>query len=267
MTAFMTAAALTDALAVAVQAARRAGEIHLRHYGKVRDIRAKSTFSDLVTEVDGLAEQAIRQVIGQHYPDHAVLGEEEGQRGAGRYRWVVDPLDGTVNYAHGYPVFCASVALEEEGQAVVGAVFDATRNELFTAVRGQGAFLNGEAIQVSRVAHLTTPALVTTGFPYDLSGERNLAHVARLLRLGVAVRRPGAAALDLCNVACGRMDAYWELGVKRWDVAAGALLVLEAGGQVSDAAGQPGPHGEMIVASNALLHAELLDILRGPGGH
>lgn len=252
-----------EALEVAGQAARVAGEIHLRHFGQVHDIRTKSSAADLVTEVDGAAEEAIRAVIAAAYPSHAVLGEEGGELGAGQYRWVVDPLDGTVNYAHGYPVFCASVALEERGEAVVAAVFDPTRQELFTAIRSGGAFLNGQAIGVSGTPTLTTPALIATGFPYDLTGERNLAHVARLLRMGVPVRRPGAAALDLCNVACGRMDAYWEIGVKRWDVAAGALIVQEAGGHVSDACGEPTPHGEMIVASNAHLHVELLDILKG----
>jgi myo-inositol-1(or 4)-monophosphatase len=170
-----------------------------------------------------------------------------------------------VNYAHGYPVFCASVALEWRGEAIAGAVFDPTRNELFTATLGGGAFLNGQPLAVSATPTLTTPALVATGFPYDNSGERNLALVARLLRLGVPVRRPGAAALDLCNVACGRMDAYWEIGVKRWDVAAGSLILQEAGGQISDAAGLPTPHGEMIVATNRLLHAELLELVQEGG--
>lgn len=260
-------------LAVAVAAARAAGAVHLAHLGTAQVIQTKTTYADLVTEVDGEAERVIRAVIADTYPDHAVLGEEEGL-GDGEtesalhesdFRWVVDPLDGTVNYAHSYPVFCASVALEWRGEAIAGAVFDPTRNELFTATLGGGAFLNGQPLAVSATPTLTTPALVATGFPYDNSGERNLALVARLLRLGVPVRRPGAAALDLCNVACGRMDAYWEIGVKRWDVAAGSLILQEAGGQVSDAAGTPTPHGEMIVATNGLLHAELLALVQEGG--
>lgn len=254
---------LTDGLEVAVQAARQAGAIHLEHLGRVKQVTSKSTYSDLVTEVDGKAEQAIRAVIAATYPTHAVLGEEGGQEGTGEYRWVVDPLDGTVNYAHGFPVFCASIALEYRQESIVAAVYDPTRDELFTATKGGGAFLNGSSIRVSSTPTLTTPALVSTGFPYDLSGERNLAHVVKLLRMSVPVRRPGAAALDLCNVACGRMDAYWEIGVKRWDVAAGALIVQEAGGTVTDAHGTPTPHGEMIVTSNGHLHAELLGILKG----
>ncbi|RJF68987.1 inositol monophosphatase [Deinococcus cavernae] len=263
MTFSLTDGLPDQALQVAVQAARRAGAIHLEHLGRVHQVTSKSTHSDLVTEVDGLAERAIREVIAAAFPSHAVLGEEGGQHGTGDYRWVVDPLDGTVNYAHGFPVFCASVALEFREESMVAAVFDPTRDELFTATRGGGAFLNGQPIRVSGTPRLTTPALVSTGFPYDLTGERNLAHVVNLLRLGVPVRRPGAAALDLCNVACGRMDAYWELGVKRWDVAAGALIVQEAGGHVTDAHGTPTLHGEMIVASNTQLHAHLLDILNG----
>ena len=254
---------LSGGLEVAVQAARRAGVIHLEHLGRVKTVTSKSTYSDLVTEVDGKSEQAIRQVIAAAYPSHAVLGEEGGQEGSSDYRWVVDPLDGTVNYAHGFPVFCASIALEYQQESIVAAVYDPTRDELFTATRGGGAFLNGQPMQVSSTPTLTTPALISTGFPYDLTGERNLAHVVKLLRMGVPVRRPGAAALDLCNVACGRMDAYWEIGVQRWDVAAGALIVQEAGGSSTDAHGTPTPHGEMIVSSNGHLHAELLDILNG----
>ncbi|MDB5045945.1 MAG: histidinol phosphate phosphatase, partial [Deinococcus sp.] len=182
-------------------AARAAGAVHLAHLGTARVVHTKTTYADLVTEVDGEAERVIRAVIADTYPGHAVLGEEEGL-GTGNmdsdFRWVVDPLDGTVNYAHGYPVFCASIALEWRGDAIAGAVFDPTRNELFTATLGGGAYLNGQAVAVSATPTLTTPALVATGFPYDNSGERNLALVARLLRLGVPVRRPGAAALDLC---------------------------------------------------------------------
>lgn len=263
----MTELDLPLALGVAVRAARQAGEVHLAHLGQTHEVRAKSSFADLVTEVDGEAERVIREVIAGTFPEHAVLGEEEGYGPGTAHaegRWVVDPLDGTVNYAHGYPVFCSSVALEWRGRAVVGAVYDATRDELFTATLGGGAFLNGRPLGVSGTPALRTPALVATGFPYDTSGERNLALLARLLRLGVPVRRPGAAALDLCNVACGRMDAFWELGLKPWDVAAGALIVREAGGVVTDGAGLSDLEAELLVASNGHLHAELLAVLH-PG--
>ncbi|WP_216317734.1 inositol monophosphatase family protein [Deinococcus aestuarii] len=256
---------LAAALTVAVEAARTAGAIHRAHAGKALTIRSKSTYSDLVTEVDALSEAAIREVIARTYPDHAVLGEEEGLGGGGgdvSHRWVVDPLDGTVNYAHGFPFSCVSVGLEERGERVVGVVFDPNRDELFTATRGGGAFLNGSPIRVSETPTLTTPALVSTGFPYDTGGENNLNLVARLLRLGVPVRRPGAAALDLCSVACGRVDAYWEFGLKPWDSAAGSLIVEEAGGTVTGRDGVPSPYAPMIVATNGRVHAELLALLR-----
>ncbi|MEF2277666.1 inositol monophosphatase family protein [Deinococcus sp. YIM 134068] len=259
---------LAPALSVAVEAARAAGAIHLAYAGKALNIRSKTTYSDLVTEVDALSEAAIREIIARAYPDHAVLGEEEGLAGLedASHRWVVDPLDGTVNYAHGFPVSCVSVGLEERGERVVGVVYDPNRDELFTATRGCGAFLNGQPIRVSETPGLTTPALVSTGFPYDASGGGNLTLVARLLRLGVPVRRPGAAALDLCNVACGRMDAYWEFGLKPWDSAAGSLIVEEAGGSVTDRAGAATPYAPMIVATNGHLHAELLALLREEEG-
>ncbi|MFC4452521.1 inositol monophosphatase family protein [Deinococcus sonorensis] len=261
----MSAPLLTDLLAVAVQAAREAGRIHQQYAGRAFEVRSKTTFSDLVTEVDALAEAAIREVVAARYPDHAVLGEEEGQQGDGEYRWVVDPLDGTVNYAHGFPVYCASVAVEHHGQRLAGAVYDPTRDELFTATLGGGAHLNGAAIHVSATASLRAPALISTGFPYDATERRFMGPLERLLAGGVPLRRPGAAALDLCYVACGRLDGYWEIGLKPWDSAAGALIVTEAGGLVSDVHGHPGPHGEMLVAANERLHHELLAVLRGDG--
>ena len=256
---------LSGFLQVAVEAAREAGRIHQEYAGRVHTIRTKASFSDLVTEVDGLAEAAIRRIITERYSDHAVLGEEGGVHGPldAEYRWVVDPLDGTVNYAHGFPVYCASVALERGGEGLVGAVYDPTRDELFIASRSGGAFLNGSAIRVSQTPALQSPALIGTGFPYDPGDSRNLGPLGRLLALGIPLRRPGAAALDLCSVACGRLDGYWEIGLKPWDSAAGTLIIAEAGGQVTGADGQPGDRGEMIVASNGLLHAEFLAVLTG----
>lgn len=256
--------ALPAYLDVAAQAARAAGAIQLARAELAHDEKSKTTFSDLVTEVDALCEAEIRRLISAAYPDHAVLGEEEGQAGEGDFLWVVDPLDGTVNYARGYPVYCASVALEVRGLRVVGAVYDPTRRELFTAMRGGGAFLNGARIRPSRTPSLRSPALISTGFPYNVASDRsNLGHLEKLLSLGVPVRRPGAAALDLCNVAAGRMDGYWEVGLKRWDAAAGSLIVEEAGGLISDLDGQPTPYGRGIVAANPLLHPELLAVLSG----
>ena len=263
---------LADAPALAVQAARAAGALQQEYVGRAHTIRSKSSFSDLVTEVDGLCEEAIRTLLLGRYPQHAMLGEEEGQQGqqGAEYRWVVDPLDGTVNYAHGFPFYCVSIALERveaRGQEdagaerLLGVVYDPIRDELFTAVRGGGAQLNGQPIRVSGTPTLTTPALLSTGFPYDPGDVRNLALLGRLLGMGVPVRRPGAAALDLCYVACGRLDGYWELGLKPWDSAAGALIIQEAGGTVTDAQGLERPDGPVIVSSNGQLHAELLAVL------
>jgi myo-inositol-1(or 4)-monophosphatase len=258
----LPSADLSAFLNLAIRATRAAGTIQLAHAERPHQISSKSNFSDLVTEVDALCEAEIRRIIAESYPAHAVLGEEEGQHGESDYLWVVDPLDGTVNYAHGYPVYCASVALEYRGERTVGAVYDPTRRELFTATLGGGAFLNGERIRVSATPSLRTPALISTGFPYNVQEDsRNLGYLRKLLSLGVPVRRPGAAALDLCNVACGRMDGYWEMGLKRWDAAAASLIVQEAGGLVSDLSGASTPYGELIVAAGPALHPELLALL------
>ena len=254
---------LSELLHTAVTAARAAGAIHQAYVGRAFSVRNKSTVGDLVTEVDALAEAEIRRVILGAHPNHAILGEEEGLIGEAEERWVVDPLDGTVNYAHGFPVYCASVAFERRGEQLVGAVFDASRGELFTAVKDGGAFLNGARIRVSRTEALSTPALLATGFPYNVAQDAtNLELLRRALALGLPVRRPGAAALDLCYVACGRLDGYWEFGLKPWDAAAGSLIVREAGGTVSDRSGNADASGAMIVATNGLLHAELLGMLR-----
>lgn len=252
-----------DLLETAVEAARAAGRIHLEYRDRALNVRSKTVAGDFVTEVDALSEAAVRGIIGQAFPDHAILGEEEGQSGGGEARWIVDPLDGTVNYARGVPVSCVSVAFERAGERQVGVVLDPNRDELFTAVKGEGAFLNGRRLAVSGTPTLATPALVSTGFPYDVAtNPENLEYVRRMLALGVALRRPGAAALDLCYVACGRFDAYWELGIKPWDAAAGSLILEEAGGRVTDQQGGVTPYGRMIVATNALLHEEILAVLR-----
>ena len=252
-----------EVLHTAIRAARAAGSIHQSYRERELNVRTKTTFSDLVTEVDALAEAEIRRVIHAVFPDHAILGEEEGLTGDAQERWIVDPLDGTVNYAHGFPMYCASIAYQHAGERMVGVVYDPTRDELFTAVRGQGALLNGRPLRVSGTPELRTPALVATGFPYDVAeNPANLEYVRRALALGVPLRRPGAAALDLCYVAAGRLDAYWELDLKPWDAAAGSLILEEAGGRVTDLEGHATPYGRMIVATNGLLHDELLRMLR-----
>jgi myo-inositol-1(or 4)-monophosphatase len=255
-------AAALRALDVANQAADAAARVHRRFQGGEFDVLTKSTDIDLVTEVDRLSEDAIRTVIARHYPDHAVLGEEQGQDVTARCRWIVDPLDGTVNYAHGFPFYCVSVALEVDGAIVAGVVLDTANGERFTAARGHGAFVDGRRMHVS-----TTPdprqALLSTGFAYggDIIAK-NAAVFARMLPETRALRRAGAAALDLCYVAAGRADGYWELGLNAWDVAAGMLLIREAGGTVTGPDGSPyrWDH-EAMVASNGALHGKLLHLL------
>lgn len=220
---------------------------------------------DLVTEVDLEIERGFRQLISQRFPDHVVLGEEMGQTGApSPLRWVFDPLDGTTNFAHGIPIFCATVALEVAGIPTVGAVFDPNRNELFTAERGVGAWLNGDRLHVSRTETLAD-AILVTGFPYDLRERLPdvLGVFGAFLARARAVRRLGSAAIDLCWTAAGRMDGFWEQGLQPWDTMAGALIVQEAGGRVSGLDGGAWePYAHNVLASNGLVHDEMLDVVR-----
>ena len=228
------------------------------------DVRVeKKGAIDLVTEVDMEVERMFRALIGQRFPDHDILAEELGQTTSGaRYRWVFDPLDGTTNYAHGLPIFCSTVALELDGEAIVGAVFDPNRKELFTAERGVGAWVNGAPMRVSPAATLVDSVLVT-GFPYDVRDRIDdiLGLFTGFLREARAIRRLGSAAIDLCWVAAGRMDAFWEQGLQPWDTTAGALMVQEAGGRVTALDGGPFvPATRQCLASNGLIHDAMLDI-------
>jgi myo-inositol-1(or 4)-monophosphatase len=248
-------------LAVAVEAARAAGRIQRERYRTGFAVRRKGAV-DLVTEVDLACEEAIRQVLARLAPGTPVLGEEGGATGSGADRWLVDPLDGTTNYAHGFPVFCASVAWEEGGAVRLGAVYDPLRDELFTAERASGARCNGERLRTSGVADLGA-ALLATGFPYDRgTNPRNYDEFRELTQRTQGVRRGGSAALDLCYVAAGRLDGFWEPGLKPWDLAAGCLLVEEAGGTVTGYRGEPfTPYGADVVATNGPLHGALLAAL------
>ena len=252
-----------ELLLVAVQAAEEAARIQRFHVGGDLDVATKSNVSDLVTKVDRLCEERIRAIIGERFPDHAVLGEELGGPGGdAEYRWIVDPLDGTVNYAHGFPFYCVSIGLEVRGRLEVGVVLDSSRGELFTAVRGGGAFLNGAPIRVSAESD-PADSLLATGFSYDPGLKVQNSEVFTRVQPQVrAVRRPGAAALDLCYVACGRLDGFWELTLNAWDVAAGVLLIEEAGGKVTSGDGSPYRLEEpVLVASNGPLHERLLTLL------
>jgi len=251
-------------LATAVEIVLRAGDIQrARRQGGFRV--SKKGVRDLVTEVDLECERMCRGVIAERFPDHDVLAEELGADSAAkpsaRCRWVFDPLDGTTNYAHGLPIFCASLALQIEGRTEVGAVYDPSRRELFTAERGEGAYLNGQALAVSDTTE-AIDALLVTGFPYFYKQEL-VDLFAAFLQRARAVRRLGSAALDLCYVAAGRFDGFWEQHLKPWDMAAGALVVEEAGGRLT---GMDGSRFDLaaghVVASNGRVHEAVLSIIR-----
>ena len=262
-------ASLVDALdlervrEVGVAAARAAGALLASRIGSIREVRHKGVV-DLVTDVDVASEQLVRDAISQAFPDHTILGEEGGSLGGDdrRYRWLVDPLDGTTNYTHGFPVFCVSIGLEVDGQLQFGVVYAPSQDELYVAEAGRGASLNGQPIGVSEVGELRK-AMVATGFPYDRDAlPRALRSFEVLSVRSQAVRRVGSAALDLCYVACGRFDAYWEHIVKPWDVGAGALIVVEAGGQISATDGSAfSVDSGQILATNSRLHTAMCDAL------
>jgi len=258
---------LRDVHDLAVRLAREAAKIQRERYETDLDIRTKGTSIDLVTEVDRACEALIVGEIERLRPDDGILAEEGGghDRDGAEWRWVIDPLDGTTNYAHGFPRFCVSIGVERHGERIVAAVLDPLLDELFLAVKGQGAFVGERRLHVSSEPDLGN-ALVATGFAYDVrrSREDNVAEFARVLKGARGLRRDGSAALDLCYVAAGRLDAYWEQKLQPWDVAAGILIVEEAGGRVSDMQGGPPPSsGKQIVASNALLHDSILERLGG----
>ncbi|NNJ09697.1 inositol monophosphatase [Chloroflexales bacterium ZM16-3] len=244
----------------AIDLAHRAGAILLAGQERERSVSFKRQ-ADLVTDIDRASEALIVAAIHERFPGHAILAEEGGiVEGVGEYQWVIDPLDGTLNYVHGMPIYCVSIGLLRRGDLFLGVVYDPTRDELFAAEAGCGAFCNGRRLHVSPTVELAH-SMLTTGFPYDRfsRADNNLEQFGRLLLKARDIRRPGAAALDLAYVAAGRSDAHWELGLAPWDMAAGALLVCEAGGTLSDWRGEPWrPGGDRLVASNGNIHAELL---------
>ena len=240
-----------------------AGALLKGRLGETHTVQYKGEIN-LVTEADRLSEELIVERIRRAFPGHDVLAEESSEtKRDSDFRWIIDPLDGTTNYAHGYPIFCVSIALDVEGVIRLGAVYNPMLGELFVAEKGGGAFLNGRRLAVSRTAKLSR-GLLATGFPYDLRENRNnnFSYYRALAMNAQAIRRAGAAALDLACVAAGRFDGFWELRLMPWDTAAGWLLVTEAGGIVTDLRGDPyrldSPH---ILASNGLIHAEIAAIL------
>ncbi len=248
----------------AKETAVQAGNILLEKFGRRIHISKKGEI-DLVTEADLASEKFIIERIKTRYPLHAILAEESGDAvliGDGDWKWIIDPLDGTTNYAHGYPCFCVTIAVEYDGEIVIAVTYDPTRDELFAAERGGGASLNNKTISVSETDKLGD-ALLVTGFPYDISKRDNFAeHFTDMLLKSRAVRRDGSAAIDLAYVACGRFDGFWEDGLNPWDMAAGVLLVEEAGGRVSYYDGSKfSIYRPPLCASNGSIHEDMLEIL------
>jgi len=254
-----------ELMTAAVEAAKQAGALLIRYAKTGFRIEHKNPI-DLVTDADRAAERCILEHIRKRFPSHRILSEEEGATALtpSRYQWIVDPLDGTTNFAHGFPFYSVSIGVERDGAGLIGVVFDPTRNELFTAQAGAGARLNGTSIAVSRIDHLDR-ALLVTGFSYDIreTPNNNLDHFARFALKTQGLRRTGSAALDLCYVASGRFDGFWEVRLSPWDMAAGIVILSEAGGIVTDLAG--GSHsiyGKELVASNGLIHPAMVRLLR-----
>jgi myo-inositol-1(or 4)-monophosphatase len=249
----------------AQQTAREAGKILLDKFGKKINIYKKGEIN-LVTEADLASEKYIISQINTYYPKHSILAEESGVAvtdGNSLWKWIIDPLDGTTNFAHGYPIFCVTIAVEYQGEIVIGVTYDPTRDEMFTAEKGSGAFLNNKQIHVSETEKLGD-AMLCTGFPYDVAQQENFEkHLKNFVIKARSLRRDGSAAIDLAYVACGRFDGFWEEGLNPWDVAAGKLLIEEASGRVSyyddsDFSIYKPP----ICASNGIIHGSMLEVLK-----
>jgi len=253
-------------LNTAVKAARLAGDTAMRYIKRLDelDVRSKSR-NEFVSQVDLAAEEAIIETIHERYPNHSILGEESGQQGDSDHLWIIDPLDGTTNYLHGFPMFCVSIALQIKGRMQVGVVYDPSRQELFTAIRGVGAQLEGRRLRVN-INRTLDGALIGTGFPYrenDRWLETYLNQFRSVMQIASDVRRPGSAALDLCYLAAGRIDGFWEFGLQPWDIAAGSLILREAGGLISSMT-KDGDYMETgnVIAGPPKVHAELEKLLQ-----
>lgn len=255
---------MSDFLEVAIDAALAAGKIQRERSDKIGKIHFKGEI-DPVTEVDLLCEKEIIGRIKKRYPDHDFLAEESGASATNnkRNKWIIDPLDGTVNYAHGYPCYCVSIGFEHEGEVVAGVIYNPSLDELFVAEKGKGATLNSKPISVSSISSLKQSLLVT-GFAYDVkhTTNDNLKHFGNFIKESQAVRRPGSAAMDLCYTAMGRFEGFWEMKLHPWDVAAGYLIVNEAGGKVTRFDGSPATvYDREILATNGLVHQQMVDVL------
>jgi len=255
---------MKGAVEIAIEAALAAGKIQRDRSQRIGKISSKGKF-DLVTEVDVLCEQEIIRIIKKRFPGHAFLAEESGASSgpASPSKWIIDPLDGTINYAHGFPVYCVSIGLEHEGELVVGVVYNSNLDELFVAEKGQGATLNNEPISVSTIGVLQDSLLVT-GFTPEVvhSDDDNMDRFSNFMKASQAVRRPGSAAIDLCYTAMGRFEGFWELKLSAWDMAAGIVIMQEAGGRVTKLDGNPlSVYDREILATNGRVHEEMIEIL------
>ncbi len=249
---------------IAIQSALKGGEILQGYRGKVKKIGYKGVVN-LVTEADRLSEDAIIKIIQKNFPEHNILTEEsKGYEKESDYKWIIDPLDGTTNYAHGFPVYCISIALEKGGEIILGVVYNPVLKELFVAEKNKGAFLNDKRICVSKTRELSK-SLLATGFPYDIreSQINNLDHFKNFALTSQAIRRAGSAALDLCYLAKGIFDGFWELKLSPWDTAAGILMVKEAGGKVTNFSGNKfSIYAKDILATNGKIHKQMIEVLK-----
>jgi myo-inositol-1(or 4)-monophosphatase len=248
----------------AINLAREAGTLLTGKFNSKHEIHYKGEI-DLVTEADKMSEDLIIAAINSSFPDHGILSEESpAQNSQAKLRWIIDPLDGTTNYAHGYPVFCVSIALENEGVIVLGVIYDPLRQDMFVAERGKGAYLNGKKLKVSATAKLSR-SLLATGFPYDIrvSKDNNINHFNLMAVEAQAIRRAGAAALDIAYLAAGRFDGFWELKLMPWDMAAGCLMVKESGGIISNMSGGSWDiYSSNVIASNGLIHEQMISVFK-----
>jgi len=254
-----------DYLSVAIEAAKEAGKFLKMNLGKVKNIERKREEINLVTEIDKGSEKKIIEFIKSKFPNHGILAEESGETSkTSEYKWIIDPLDGTTNYTHSFPVFCVSIALEYKGEVIIGVVYDPNLDELFYAEKGKGAFLNGKKISVSKTDKLIK-SMLATGFPYNVkeNPDNCVEHFVNFLMEAQAIRRLGSAALDLVYVACGRLDGFWEVDLNPWDVAAGKIIIEEAGGMITDFYGNKySIYTKGVVASNGLIHQQMLEIIK-----
>ena len=252
-------------LNIAIRAARRAGDLIVRNVDRVPslDVRSKSR-NDFVSEIDQAAERDIIETIRRSHPDHGFLGEESGRSGGDEFIWIIDPLDGTTNFLHGFPTFAVSLACEYRGRLEHGVIYDPMRQELFTTSRGDGAQLDGKRIRVSKQAGLEG-ALIGTGFPYRANArwiDEYLAMLKAVMQQTAGIRRPGAASLDLAYVAAGRIDGFWEIGLNAWDTAAGTLLITEAGGHIGTLSGGEYKQGGNVIAGTPKVYEALVEALK-----